>query len=99
VKRVSKPNKKITTASQLLPVHGLLSNVFDWQVGDPVYCTAGAEWQGMYSTIPTMFTDIPNSGHDQPEQRYLLLGYVDVVIQFDQMCVVLYKLNILSKFF
>jgi hypothetical protein len=28
VKRVSKPNKKITTASQLLPVHGLLSNVF-----------------------------------------------------------------------
>jgi hypothetical protein len=28
VKRASKPNKKITTASQLLPVHGLLSNVF-----------------------------------------------------------------------
>jgi hypothetical protein len=28
VKRDSKPNKKITTASQLLPVHGLLSNVF-----------------------------------------------------------------------
>jgi hypothetical protein len=28
VKRAPKPNKKITTASQLLPVHGLLSNVF-----------------------------------------------------------------------
>jgi hypothetical protein len=28
VKRASKPNKKITTASWLLPVHGLLSNVF-----------------------------------------------------------------------
>jgi hypothetical protein len=28
VKRASKPNKKITTASQLLPVHGLLYNVF-----------------------------------------------------------------------
>jgi hypothetical protein len=28
-KRASKPNKKITTASRLLPVHGLLSNVFD----------------------------------------------------------------------
>jgi hypothetical protein len=28
VKRVSKPNKKITTAYPLLPVHGLLSNVF-----------------------------------------------------------------------
>ncbi len=32
MKRASKPNKKITTVSQLLPVHGLLSNVFDfWQ--------------------------------------------------------------------
>jgi hypothetical protein len=28
VKRASKPNKKITTASWLLPVHSLLSNVF-----------------------------------------------------------------------
>jgi hypothetical protein len=34
VKRASKPNKKITIASRLPPVHGLLSNVFasnqDW---------------------------------------------------------------------
>jgi hypothetical protein len=28
VKRASKPNKKITKASQLLSVHSLLSNVF-----------------------------------------------------------------------
>ncbi len=33
VKRASKPNKKITKASQLLPVHGLLSNVFGCVLG------------------------------------------------------------------
>jgi hypothetical protein len=33
VKRASKPNKKITTASRLLPVHGLLSNVFEFNQG------------------------------------------------------------------
>jgi hypothetical protein len=33
VKRVSNLNKKITTASQLLPVHGLLSNVFGIEQG------------------------------------------------------------------
>jgi hypothetical protein len=47
VKRASKPNKKITAASQLLPVHGLLSNVFGFErvlaalckcIADQLFC-------------------------------------------------------------
>jgi hypothetical protein len=34
VKRASKPNKKITTASTLLSVHSLLSNVFGSKEGE-----------------------------------------------------------------
>ncbi len=45
VKRASKPNKKITKASQLLPVHSLLSNVFVHKL--PLHMWAQEEQSGV----------------------------------------------------
>ncbi len=48
MKRASKPNKKITTASQLLPVHGLLSNVFGFKT-DSITGFFGSDFLNEYT--------------------------------------------------